>query len=63
MDNYKIVTEDRKFIKCIKTLSQSLRKSGLTNIYFFSCFKVASIQFTLIAIKNIKVETLVNPHF
>ena len=32
-ENYKIGTEDRKFIEYIKTFSEPLRKSGLTNIY------------------------------
>ncbi|MFM7024197.1 MAG: restriction endonuclease FokI C-terminal domain-containing protein [Flavobacteriales bacterium] len=57
-DNYKIGTEDRKFIEYIKTFSEPLRKSGFTNIYFL----VVSSGFdtvSLTAIKNIKVETQV----
>jgi hypothetical protein len=57
-DNYKIGTEDRKFIEYIKTFSEPLRKQGFTNIYFL----VVSSGFdnvSLTAIKNIKVETQV----
>jgi hypothetical protein len=57
-DNYKIGTEDRKFIEYIKTYSEPLRKSGFTNIYFL----IVSSHFdtlSSIAIKNIRVETQV----
>ena len=57
-ENYKIGTEDRKFIEYIKTFSEPLRKAGFKNIYFLvvsSGFESAST----IAIKNIKVETQV----
>lgn len=57
-DNYKIGTEDRKFIEYIKTFSEPLRKSGFTNIYFLivsSGFDSVSTR----AIKNIRVETQV----
>ncbi|MEP6646295.1 MAG: restriction endonuclease FokI C-terminal domain-containing protein [Saprospiraceae bacterium] len=57
-DNYKIGTEDRKFIEYIKTFSEPLRKQGFTNIYFL----VVSSRFdtvSLTAIKNIKVATQV----
>ncbi len=61
-DNYKIGTEDRKFIEYIKTFSDPLRKQGFTNIYFL----VVSSSFdsvALKAIKNIKVETQVSITF
>jgi len=57
-ENYRIGTEDRKFIEYIKTFSGPLRKIGFTNIYFL----VVSSRFdsvSTIAIKNIKVETQV----
>lgn len=57
-DNYKIGTEDRKFIEYIKTFSEPLRKSGFTNIYFL----IVSSSFDSVsatAIKNIRVETQV----
>lgn len=57
-DDYKIGTEDRKFIEYIKTFSEPLRKSGFVNIYFLivsSSFDSVSVT----AIKNIKVETQV----
>lgn len=57
-DNYKIGTEDRKFIEYIKTFSDPLRKLGFTNIYFLvvsSGFESSSTT----AIKNIKVATQV----
>jgi len=58
-DNYKIGTDDRKFIEYIKTFSEPLRKQGYTNIYFLvvsSGFEPVSSS----AIKNIKVETQVS---
>ena len=57
-DNYKIGTEDRKFIEYIKTFFEPLRKSGFTNIYFL----IVSSSFDSVsttAIKNIRVETQV----
>lgn len=57
-DNYKIGTEDRKFIEYIKTFSEPLRKSGFTNIYFL----IVSSSFDSVsatAIKNIRIETQV----
>jgi Restriction endonuclease FokI, C terminal len=57
-DNYKIGTDDRKFIEYIKTFSEPLRKSGFTNIYFL----IVSSSFDSVsttAIKNIRVETQV----
>ena len=57
-ENYKIGTEDRKFIEYIKTFSEPLKKSGFTNIYFL----IVSSGFDSVAptaIKNIKVETQV----
>jgi hypothetical protein len=57
-DNYKIGTDDRKFIEYIKTFSEPLRKSGFPNIYFL----VVSSRFDSLsttAIKNIRVETQV----
>lgn len=56
--NYKIGTEDRKFIEYIKAFSEPLRKSGFTNIYFL----IVSSSFDSLsttAIKNIRVETQV----
>lgn len=55
-DNYKIGTEDRKFIEYIKTFSEPLLKSGLTKIYFL----IVSSRFDSIStnsIRNIKIET------
>lgn len=57
-DNYKIGTEDRKFIEYIKTFSEPLRKAGFSNIYFL----IVSSSFDTISptsIKNIRVETQV----
>lgn len=57
-DNYKIGTEDRKFIEYIKTFSEPLLKGGFTNIYFL----IVSSGFDSVsatAIKNIKLETQV----
>lgn len=61
-DNYKIGTEDRKFIEYIKKFSDPLKKQGFTNIYFLvvsSGFESRSIT----AIKNIRVETQVSTIF
>lgn len=58
-ENYKIGTEDRKFIEYIKTHSESLKKAGFSKIYFL----IVSSQFESLsetAIKNIKIETQVN---
>jgi Restriction endonuclease FokI, C terminal len=56
--NYRIGTEDRKFIEYIKTHSESLKKDGFPNIYFLvvsSAFDGVSTT----SIKNIKIETQV----
>lgn len=61
-DNYKIGTEDRKFIEYIRTFSEPLRKSGFVNIYFL----IVSSNFDVLnatAIKNIRVETQVTTTF
>lgn len=58
-DNYKLGTEDRKFIEYIKTFSEPLRKSGFSNIYFL----IVSSEFSntsQAALKNIKIETQVS---
>ncbi|MGD0581487.1 MAG: restriction endonuclease FokI C-terminal domain-containing protein [Bacteroidales bacterium] len=57
-DNYKIGTEDRKFIEYIKTFSEPLKKSGFPRIYFL----IVSSGFDSVsttAINKIKVETQV----
>ena len=57
-DNYKIGTEDRKFIEYIKTHTEPLRKAGFTKVYLLivsSGFDTLSAA----AVKNIKVETQV----
>ena len=58
IDNYKIGTEDRKFIEYIKTFSDPLKKSGFKNIYLL----IVSSRFDSVSatsIKNIKLETQV----
>jgi Restriction endonuclease FokI, C terminal len=57
-DNYKMGTEDRKFIEYIKTFSEPLKRQGFSNIYFL----VISRGFDPVsptAIKNIRLETQV----
>lgn len=55
-ENYKIGTEDRKFIEYIKTHSEALKRDGISKVYFL----VVSSQFdgdSIKAINNMKLET------
>ncbi len=61
-DNYRIGTEDRKFIEYIKKFSDSLYKAGFQKTYFL----IVSSSFDKLAassIKNIRIETQVTTTF